>query len=152
MKFTDFISAARVETKASYDGKRSVVKALARLIAGDTSIEPDTVSDALGAREKLGSTAIGKGVAIPHAKLAELDRPVIAIILLRDELDFEAPDDEPVDIVFGIVTPPEATDVQMIAQFAKYLRDPKFLNGLRTAATPQDVIDFLQVKCVLPPE
>ncbi len=152
MKFIDFISAARVETRASYENKRSVINALAGLLAEGTGLEPEVFSDALGAREKLGSTAIGKGVAIPHAKLAELDQPVVAIILLQGELDFEAPDDEPVDIVFGIVTPPEATDVQMIAQFAKYLRDPKFLNALRSATTAQDVVDTLQRKCTLPPE
>jgi len=152
MKLTDFISTARVETKASYADKRAVIKALARLMADGTALEPEVFSDALGAREKLGSTAIGKGVAIPHAKLAEIDQPVVAIILLQGELDFEAPDDEPVDIVFGIVTPPEATDVQMIAHFAKYLRDPKFLNALRSAATPQDVVDTLQRQSTLPPE
>lgn len=152
MKLTDFISTTRVETKAFYESKRGVIKALARFMAEGTGLAPETFSDALGAREKLGSTAIGKGVAIPHAKLVELEQPVVSIILLKDELDFEAPDDEPVDIVFGIVTPPEATDVQMIAQFAKYLRDPKFLNALRAAATPQDVIDTLQRKCSQPPE
>lgn len=152
MKLTDFVSTDRIEAGASYSSKRDVIGALARLISAGTGLEPQIFSDALGAREKLGSTAIGKGVSIPHAKLAELDRPVVAIISLRNELDFEAPDDEPVDFVFGIVTPPDATDVQMIAQFAKYLRDPKFLNALRGAASAQDILDILQRTCSRPPE
>lgn len=152
MKLTDFVSTDRIETGASYANRREVIGALARLMADGTGLAPAIFADALGAREKLGSTAIGKGVAIPHAKLAELDRPVVAIISLRNELDFEAPDDEPVDFVFGIVTPPETTDVQMIAQFAKYLRDPKFLNALRGAAGAQDMVDILQRTCSRPPE
>lgn len=152
MRLTDFVTATRIETKASYATKREVIQALARLMAEGSGSDPELFSSALGAREKLGSTAIGKGVAIPHAKLAELARPVVAVILLGEPIDFDASDDEPVDIVFGIVTPPEATDVVMLAQFVKYLREPKFLNALRAAATPQDLVDTLLRKCDEPLE
>ena len=95
------------------------------------------VADALAAREKLGSTAFGGGVAIPHARLAGLDRIVAGAIRLAQPVDFSAVDDVPVDLMLVLFSPPNAgaDHLKALARVARLLRDRGLIAKLRGAGS-----------------
>ena len=108
---------------------------------------PDSraVADRLLAREKLGSTALGHGVAIPHGRCADLPGAVAAFIKLREGVDFDAPDGEPVDLVVGLLVPEECTDghLQLLAQLAELFSQDEVRERLRSPISPNDLLNIL---------
>ncbi|HVR29694.1 MAG TPA: PTS sugar transporter subunit IIA [Thermoanaerobaculia bacterium] len=92
-------------------------------------------------REGLGSTAIGRGVAIPHCKLTDLERVVVAIGVTRDGIAVEAPDHEPVKLFFLVVSPERspAEHLQTLAVISKWLKDDNNLERIRRARTREEV-------------
>ncbi len=117
---------AFVERLAGTD-RRAVIGELARVLAGAHGLDAPAVERAVWTREQAGTTAIGSGMAIPHARLAGLSRPRVALGLSPAGIDFAAPDGEPVRIVFLILTPAEQPDAQLalLADIGKTLRDPE---------------------------
>lgn len=106
--------------------------------ADPTIADPRIIVDLLSAREKLGSTGFGGGVAIPHAKLEGLTQVVGAFVRLAQPIDFQAVDDLPVDLVFMLLSPPNAGAVHLkaLARVSRRLRDEAFLQKLRGAGSP----------------
>jgi PTS system nitrogen regulatory IIA component len=98
-------------------------------------LEADALFDALMARERLGSTAVGEGVAIPHCRLEGCHRPVAALLRLREGLDFDAPDGRPVDLLFVLVVPAEENEahLKLLAEAARTLGDADVRAALRAA-------------------
>lgn len=88
--------------------KKHALQMLGKLLAGaTTTLSSDDVFLALNERERLGCTALSKGLAIPHARMEHVDEPVAAFIQLLEPIDFDAADDTPVDLVFGLLLPAE---------------------------------------------
>src|SRR5690242_2414257 len=83
--------------------KQSILELLARRFASSYGLDGDAVLERLQERENLGSTGFGRGVAIPHARVEGLRRPVAALLKLQEPVDFTAADGMPVDLVFGLV-------------------------------------------------
>lgn len=94
------------------------------------------------ARERLGSTAIGKGVAIPHCRSDKLEQTVASLIKLQEAIDFEAPDDLPVDLLFVMVVPEQATDehLQALAYLAQLFEQSEFRNALRKSKNKEELL------------
>ncbi|TRO95467.1 PTS sugar transporter subunit IIA [Glycocaulis profundi] len=143
MTLSDMLTPARIRTGATAASRRDAITMLAAILAGDAGLEPDTVRDALAAREKLGSTAIGRGVAVPHASLPGVEQPIAALVVTAEPVAFPAPDDTPVDIVFAMIAPDTASDVSALSRLVKGLRGGQVLEGLRRAATPEQAYDRL---------
>lgn len=107
-----------------------------------------TILDALVAREKLGSTSIGHGIAIPHARTAEVPNMIACLLQLSTPIDFGSLDHKPVDIIFGLVVPLSSTEqhLQVLSQIAKACSDKGFRHCLRHAdsdeALYQKAIDY----------
>ncbi|HSG87713.1 MAG TPA: PTS sugar transporter subunit IIA [Pseudomonadales bacterium] len=101
-------------------------------------LDAGEVFDALMARERLGSTAVGEGVAIPHCRTEGCHDPVAALLRLHEPVDFEAPDGAPVDLLFVLVVPAQEneTHLEWLAAAARALNDPDFRGALR--ATDSD--------------
>ncbi|HVT57389.1 MAG TPA: PTS sugar transporter subunit IIA [Thermoanaerobaculia bacterium] len=97
-------------------------------------------------REKLGSTGIGRGVAIPHCKLAGLGSGIVAIGLAHGGVDFGAPDGAPVSVFFLVISPPEAPaeHLQTLATISRWIRADRHTEALRDLEAPQAIWDFLQ--------
>jgi PTS system nitrogen regulatory IIA component len=93
------------------------------------------VFEALWEREKLSSTGVGHGVAIPHARLAKLERIIGLFVRLDDAIDFEAIDDAPVDLVFALLTPADAgaDHLKALARVSRLMRSPAVCEKLRAA-------------------
>lgn len=113
--------------------KRQVLRDLAALAASTLQIDKNRLLEALLERERLGTTGIGHGIAIPHAKLAELDRVVGMFARLDRAVDFEAVDDLPSDLIFMLLAPVGAdTDsLKALARISRLVRDPAVRERLR---------------------
>ncbi len=99
------------------------------------TLESTEVFDKLIARERLGSTGIGEGIAVPHCRISNCTESVGTFIRLKDKIDFDAIDGKPVDMLFVLLVPEEATDehLQLLSSLAEKFSDPEFCRTLRTA-------------------
>ncbi|MEL7231384.1 MAG: PTS sugar transporter subunit IIA, partial [Pseudomonadota bacterium] len=89
----------------SMESRKDVISALSDALAEKLGLEPQTVFEAVIERENLGSTGVGEGVAIPHARLKGVERPVGAFMRLSDGVDFDAIDGKPCDLIFMLLAP-----------------------------------------------
>ena len=122
--------------------KREVLSQLAEQIASSCGQSCETVLDTLMEREKLGSTGVGNGVAIPHGKIDDLPQIVGAFARLETPVDFDALDGEPVDLVFVLLAPSDATAAHLkaLARVARLLRDDNKRDALRQADDIETVL------------
>lgn len=138
MTLSDFFTSERVSLDLTGDTRDDVLGALVSLLALDERAEA-TLSRTLRRRESLGSTGIGRGIAIPHCRSLMVRRLCLAYGRHRDGIDFHAIDNRPVHHFFLIVAPPVEVSVQYLpvlgrlAQFAKHRDVPAKLTGLRSA-------------------
>jgi PTS system nitrogen regulatory IIA component len=141
MKIPDLLSPTDVMIDVRAPGKRQLLRDLAATAAAGLGLPVDQVATCLLKREELGSTGIGKGVAIPHARLPALQRPYGILARLRPPIEFDAIDGQPVDIVFVLLLPMAAEDgaLAALASVARTLRSPDILARLRGATTASEL-------------
>ena len=136
MKLTEILSADRVLSGAAVTSKKKALEELSHLLAaGAANLSSQEVFNSLTSREKLGSTGLGHGVAIPHGRVAAVDRSVGAFIRLKSPVDYDAHDANPVDLVFGLLVPQNATEAHLkhLAAVAEMFSDDAFCARLRAA-------------------
>jgi PTS system nitrogen regulatory IIA component len=145
MGITDHLSAADVILDLGATTKAATLQRLAAAAAGQVGRPEAEVLEALQARERLGSTALGRGVALPHARLEGNPPPVVLFARLRRPVEFDARDEEPVDLVILVLWPEASPEgfLPMLAETCRSLREPQTLRRLRAAATPEDVLELL---------
>lgn len=132
----------------SCHSKRQVLKELSQQAAGMLGIEPQHLLDTLLERERLGTTGIGHGIAIPHARLAGLDRLVGLFARLEQPVDFESLDDQPSDLIFLLLAPDsaDADSLKALARISRVLRDPGLRQRLRQEGDREMVYRLLTQK------
>ena len=132
----------------SCSSKRQVLKEMANHAAGAVRIEPQRLLDALLERERLGTTGIGHGIAIPHARLDDLDHLVGLFARLDQPVDFEALDDQPSDLIFLLLAPnsADADSLKALARISRVLRDPALQQRLRQEQDRKAVYRLLTQK------
>ncbi len=115
--------------------KRSIIEALATRFAKVYSLDRTAVLEGLEEREALGSTGFGRSVALPHARIDGLARPVAALLKLESSVDFDAADNMPVDIVIGLLSPTNsgATHLHALAALSRMVRDEDMHRALTEA-------------------
>jgi PTS system nitrogen regulatory IIA component len=133
MPLLDFLSPEAVVPALRGSSKKQVLQDLSGHAAKLTGLDDRKVFEALLQRERLGSTGIGEGLAIPHTKLANLDRLFGLIARLEKPIDFAALDDQPVDILFLLLAPEGAgaDHLKALARVARVLREPGVLERIR---------------------
>jgi nitrogen PTS system EIIA component len=141
----ELLSTAEILLDLDLHNKDAVLEALAARAAHILGRDVREVGAALAARERLGTTALGRGVALPHAQLAGDDPPLMLFARLRRPIDFEARDEERVDLVFAVLWPQESAEgfLPALSGLCRSLRDPSFLLGLRRAATEAEILALL---------
>lgn len=148
MNVLDLLSRERVLCGAKAASKKRALELASKLVSETiaTSLTQGEVFDSLVARERLGSTGLGHGVAIPHGRLAALAAPAMAIVQLAEAVDYDAIDRQPVDLVFALVVPKEATEehLQILAQIAEMLHDADLRDALRRAPSPHELIGLVE--------
>ena len=145
MGITDHLSATDVILDLDATNKRAILQRLAAEAAARLGRSEAEILDALQARERLGSTALGRGVALPHARLEGALPPVALFARLRLPVDFEARDEQPVDLVILVLWPEASPEgfLPALAETCRSLREPQVLRRLRTVKAPEEVVTLL---------
>lgn len=126
--------------------KRIFELAAARIAGSSLQLGEDQIYTQLLAREKLGSTGLGRGVAIPHCRVEGCPAPMGCIITLSSAVSYDAPDDVHVDILFVLLVPAEATQehLNILAELARRFSDPDFCSALRSARSDAELLDAMR--------
>ncbi|MBW8784452.1 MAG: PTS sugar transporter subunit IIA [Novosphingobium sp.] len=129
----------------SADSKPAILQQLARRFAAVYALETAAVLERIEERERLGSTGFGRGVAIPHARIDGLSRPVAAFLRLESPVGFEAADGMPVDLVFGLLSPLHAgaTHLHALAAISRIMRDEPMHAALSQAPNAEAIYGLL---------
>lgn len=149
---TDLFDISRVSCRASLSSKKKCLQMLAELMEGsidehqlDESVDMEVI-DALAARERLGCTGLGHGVAIPHGRVDFVSKPIAAAITLSEPINFDAADGIPVDIVVGLLIPEAEIDghLRILASLAKFFNSAENRDAMRQTHSAEEILEFLQ--------
>ena len=128
----------------NFDGtsKKQVLEELSKLAESKLGINSRTLLENLTKREKLGSTAVGNGIAIPHANVTTIDRPFVFVSTLVNGLDFNSTDDLPVDIIFLLIAPDNrgSEHLQALALISRLLRNKELTTKLRGCKSAESAL------------
>jgi PTS system nitrogen regulatory IIA component len=141
MNIKDFLSAADVAIDVRAADKASLLKEMAGRAAAAVNLPADMVVAEIEKRDGLGSTGIGRGVAIPHARLREVRKPLALLARLKSAIEFDAVDGQPVDIVFLLMLPAasQLDQLNCLAAVARTLRDADVLRKMRSATSSTEL-------------
>jgi PTS system fructose-specific IIA component/PTS system nitrogen regulatory IIA component len=144
MKFNDFIELGAIKANLEAEGKEAAIEELIGCLVAAGGIKADeqkSIVDAVMKREELGSTGIGRGVAVPHTKHPSVDRLIGTVGVSHDGVDFNSLDGEKVQIFFLLVSPPDrpGDHLRALENISRQLRDDTFCRFLRQAQTVDDI-------------
>jgi PTS system nitrogen regulatory IIA component len=142
---SDLFSAADVTLGLDAANKQSLLESMAAQAAPRLGRSEQEVLSALEARERLGSTALGRGLALPHAQLRDVDRPLMLFARLSRPIDFQAPDEAPVDLVIMVLWPEDSADgfLPVLSEICRAVGEPQVLNQLRRANSPEEIVRLI---------
>ena len=146
MNIAELLIQERVSCCPQVGSKKRLLEHISELLARNVpQLSRNEIFDSLISREKLGSTGLGRGVAIPHGRLSALERPLCAFIRLDNPVEFDAADGQPVDLVFALIVPENSTDehLQILAQLAAMFSDEGMREKLRHAQDTADIHNLL---------
>ena len=125
--------------------KKSILEKISDILSKPSGIKSNVIFNKLYEREKLGSTSIGKGVAIPHARVKDIEYPFVSIIILDEPVDFDNIDDLDVNIVVSIIVPEDNFNdhLELLAQLSEKLDNPEIRKALRKARNSKQIISNL---------
>lgn len=147
MKLSEYLRPELVVLDLEAEGVRDAVRALVGRIGAQRVVsEPRALEDALLAREAAHTTAMGSGVAIPHATVAGLGRPVVTVAISPGGVAFGPAGLDPVHVFFVLLSPPDQTGlhIKLLARIARLVRHPGLIPRLRRAASAQSVLEELE--------
>ena len=135
MDLGDLISPEAVFPSLKVKNKKQALQELASKAAQFTGLDPREVLETLLQRERLGSTGVGRGIAIPHGRIAALPRIFSLFARLEEPIAFDAPDEEPVSLIFLLLAPEQAgaDHLKALARVSRLLREPETIEKLRTS-------------------
>jgi PTS system fructose-specific IIA component/PTS system nitrogen regulatory IIA component len=148
MKFADFVSAAAIRARLEAEDKQGVIREMTEALRAAGAIndgEVESIVRAILKREELGSTGIGRGVAVPHTKHPSVDRLVGTVAISHDGVDFNSLDGEKVQLFFLLISPPDrpGDHLRALENISRQLRDDTFCKFLKAARTNADVQQLL---------
>jgi len=148
MKFSDFINVASIKADIQADDKPAVIHELVESLAAAGAISQEQVPGIVAAimkREELGSTGIGRGVAVPHTKHASVERLVGTVGVSAVGVDFNSLDGDKVHLFFLLVSPPDrpGDHLRALENISRQLRDETFCRFLKQARSPRDINQLL---------
>lgn len=149
MKFADFISTKAIRAELTSDDKESVISELVQSLMDSGNVNPEERDDIVAAilkREELGSTGIGRGVAVPHTKHPSVQKLVGTVGVSADGVDFNSLDGEKVQLFFLLVSPPErpGDHLRALENISRQLRDDSFCRFLKQAKSTDDIQQLLE--------
>ncbi len=135
------LPASHVLVDLPASDRKAVFERVAALLEGDTGVKRALILDSLLARERLGSTGLGQGIAIPHGRVRGLREAAGAFVRTREPIAFEAPDERPVSILFVLLVPEKSTDLhlEILGELAQMFSDRELRAKLGTAADSLEI-------------
>ncbi len=146
MTLTQLLVPESVLCNSDASSKKHAIEILSKLLVRcDDELVADDVFCSLIERERLGCTALERGIAIPHARFDEATRPIGAFIKLAEAIEFDGSGDEPVDLIFGLIVPADAGDeaARDFAAITRRFAEPAFLERLRAARSSRELYEAL---------
>jgi PTS system nitrogen regulatory IIA component len=146
MKLLDIIGINLINADLKATDKHEVLEELALMVAEKEKLNVDELVSVLEDREKLGSTGIGDGIAIPHGKLKDLKKLVASFGKSKKGVNFESIDGKPTHIFFLLMAPENTAGIHLkaLARISRLLKDKKFRENLMEAKTPDDVYKIIK--------
>ncbi len=141
MNIGELLDRGAISTRVGATNKKKALAVIAEIAARNFGVEPGQVLEALAEREAAGSTGVGHGVAVPHARLDGLQRMRGVFVRLEQPVDFESVDDQPVDLLFALFAPKNAgaEHLRALARVSRLLRQGDLREQLRKAHTADAV-------------
>ncbi len=148
MKFADFVSREAVRADLTADDKEAVIREMAQALLDAGKIAPaeyEGIIRAILKREELGSTGIGRGVAVPHTKHASVDRLIGTVGVSAEGVDFDSLDGEKVNLFFLLISPPDrpGDHLRALENVSRQLRDETFCKFLKQAKNSDEILQLL---------
>jgi len=145
VSLSDILLPGAVIPRARWQGKRQALAGLSEAMAAELGLDPRMVLEGVLERERLGSTGVGEGVAIPHARIAGLSRVAGGFARLIDPADFDAIDERPADLIFMLLAPEDAGSehLRALARVSRLMRQEAFRARLRNAQTIEAALQIL---------
>jgi fructose-specific phosphotransferase system IIA component len=149
MKFSDFVSSKAIRAELTARDKEGVINELvdALVAAGDVGgSDREDIVKAILKREELGSTGIGRGIAVPHTKHASVDKLVGTVGVSTDGVDFDSLDGEKVQLFFLLISPPDrpGDHLRALENISRQLRDETFCRFLKQSKSTSDILQLLE--------
>ncbi len=147
MQASELLNLERISCDHHAASKKRVLEQLSQLLAeNQADLSPTQIFDSLISRERLGSTGLGRGVAIPHGRVKDNNKTVAAVIKLQDGIDYDAVDNKPVDLFFALLVPEDSTEehLQLLAQLAEMFSDENYVAKLRSCHDSPTLLKTLQ--------
>lgn len=143
---TDLLTHDRIACRLQASSKKRAIEVCGSLLAtAQEGLAPLDIFDNFIARERLGSTGLGHGIAIPHARIKNLQRAVGAFVSLAKGIDFDAIDRQPVDLMFALLVPEQSREehLELLAKLAEMFQDQDLLSQLRAAMSSAEMQNIL---------
>lgn len=141
-QIADLLSPSSIVLELDVASKARLFEAIGGVFSRNGNLDTATIATSLAAREKLGSTGLGQGIAIPHGRIKGLKQARGAFARLREPVAFDAPDGKPVSQVFVLLVPEQATDLhlQLLSELAQMFSEKAFREKLAAAASAEDLL------------
>ncbi len=145
MELSELINSDSIVSTLKVGSKKQALQELAQVAESITGISSRDIFGTVLQRERLGSTGVGQGIAIPHGKLDGLDRLFAIFARLDTPIGFDAMDDQPVDLIFMLLAPESAgaDHLKALARISRTLRDPSITRKLRDSASKAEIYSIL---------
>jgi PTS system nitrogen regulatory IIA component len=145
MTISALLSPQRIFLDVEISSKKKLLELIANIVADQAQLTESSLYSNLLNRERLGSTGLGHGFAVPHARVEGLDQTIGCLFRLKDPVNFEAPDNLPVDLVFTIVIPQEATEEHLLilSSLASLFSKPEVREAVRNANDKEAITQII---------
>lgn len=149
MKFSDFVKTDSIRAELNASDKEGVIRELVACLVESGQLdagEQENIVEAILKREKLGSTGIGRGIAVPHTKHTSVDQPVGTVGVSAAGIDFESLDGEKVQLFFMLISPPDrpGDHLKALENISKQLQDETFCRFLKQSKNSEDIQQVLE--------
>ena len=144
MQLKDFLTRDRCYCRIEGVSKKRLLENISKLLSKQFSnLDDNDIFNAIMAREQLGSTGLGNGIAVPHCRVPHCETIIGALITLENAIDFDAIDGKKVDLIFLLIVPEEKTDdhIKALGGLAELFNDPNFCSTIRQAQNSSDLYE-----------
>jgi PTS system nitrogen regulatory IIA component len=146
MTISALLSPQRIFLDTEISSKKKLLELIANIVADQTRLAEPLIYNNLLNRERLGSTGLGHGFAVPHARVEDLDKTIGCLFRLKEPVNFEAPDNQPVDLVFTIIIPQEATEEHLLilSSLARIFSQTDVCEAIRGATSRDEIVQIIE--------